>query len=317
MSTLQAVNLKNAASASNNIVLDASGNATFAGTAAMASSFLRNRIINGDMRIDQRNAGASVNVTSGSAVFGPDRFQVFSIGSTQVIQRVAGTGGFQNALQITGAAGNTTTTVFQRIEAANSFDLAGNTVTVSARITVPSAITLTWFLFRANATDNFSGVTQEATGTVSLSSGVNTVSFSAALSASATTGLQLDLRFGAFTSGSLQITGVQLEVGTAATPFERRQYGQELAWCQRSYMLSTNGYGWGYAAGAGNYRATSVSFPVTMRSSPTIALSSISYGFASSLTTESINPNGFGGYVTIGGAANFTVSFTYAASIEL
>ena len=82
-------------------------------------------------------------------------------------------------------------------------------------------------------------------------------------------------------------------------------------------MLSTNGYGWGYTAGAGNYRATSVSFPVTMRSSPTITLSSITYGSASSLTTEGINPNGFGGYVTTGGATNFTVNFTYAASIEL
>ena len=32
-----------------------------------------------------------------------------------------------------------------------------------------------------------------------------------------------------------QITGVQLEVGTVATPFEHRSYGQELALCQRYY----------------------------------------------------------------------------------
>jgi len=36
------------------------------------------------------------------------------------------------------------------------------------------------------------------------------------------------------------ITGVQLEVGTAATPFERRQYGQELALCQRYYQKGSS-----------------------------------------------------------------------------
>jgi len=37
------------------------------------------------------------------------------------------------------------------------------------------------------------------------------------------------------TSDYWQITGVQLEVGTVATPFEHRSYGEELALCQRYY----------------------------------------------------------------------------------
>ena len=37
------------------------------------------------------------------------------------------------------------------------------------------------------------------------------------------------------TSNTWQLTGVQLEVGDTATPFEHRSYGQELALCQRYY----------------------------------------------------------------------------------
>jgi hypothetical protein len=37
-------------------------------------------------------------------------------------------------------------------------------------------------------------------------------------------------------SATWQVTGVQLEVGDTATPFEHRQYGQELALCQRYYF---------------------------------------------------------------------------------
>ena len=40
-----------------------------------------------------------------------------------------------------------------------------------------------------------------------------------------------------------QITGVQLEVGTVATPFEHRSYGEELALCQRYYQIIQEGAG--------------------------------------------------------------------------
>jgi hypothetical protein len=70
----------------------------------------------------------------------------------------------------------------------------------------------------------------------------------------------------AATSGATwQITGVQLEVGDTATPFEHRSYGDELARCERYFIRS-----WHTAANSGN----SQTYPgtVTGRASNTGAL---------------------------------------------
>jgi len=52
-----------------------------------------------------------------------------------------------------------------------------------------------------------------------------------------------NLGVGGATSDYFAITGVQLEVGSVATPFERRSYGAELALCQRYYQIITTGNG--------------------------------------------------------------------------
>ena len=65
-----------------------------------------------------------------------------------------------------------------------------------------------------------------------------------------------------------QITGVQLEVGSTATPFEHRSFGDELARCQRYYYKISNLFGVGYANNnqQGN---VNLPFPVRMRTNPT------------------------------------------------
>jgi len=81
------------------------------------------------------------------------------------------------------------------------------------------------------------------------------------------------------TANELYITGVQLEVGDTATPFEHRSFGDELLRCQRYlYRLETettsgafaNLTGWSADATYG-----SILYPVEMRSAP-----ALSYGAA-------------------------------------
>ena len=70
-----------------------------------------------------------------------------------------------------------------------------------------------------------------------------------------------------------QLTGVQLEVGSVATPFEHRSFGEELALCQRYYFkIQADGSADSFAMGSVINSTTSdhnVFFPVQMRSSPT------------------------------------------------
>ena len=88
------------------------------------------------------------------------------------------------------------------------------------------------------------------------------------------------------TSGATwQITGVQLELGKVATPFEHRSYGEELALCQRYYQTSSPDIT-PYRTFA-NYTATTAygiwQFPVQMRAVPTVTFASSGWSIYSNV----------------------------------
>jgi len=94
------------------------------------------------------------------------------------------------------------------------------------------------------------------------------------------------------------VKNVQVELGSVATPFEHRSYGEELALCQRYYWQGTvngNGYGFVYGTTAQWPKGGSVSFPTTMRAYPTgtIVTSPSTTNCTVGVSNLSESPNGF------------------------
>jgi hypothetical protein len=281
----------------------------------------RNRIINGDMRIDQRNAGASLtNVSNGAFI--TDRFQYDRAGLGITAEFTASQStdaptGFRNSLkldtttaQTLGASGGTYIGISHKVEGFNMADLAGGTATLSFRVKATKTGTYSVVLKNSGSDQNFVG---EYTVSASNTWEEKTVSIPAIPTAGTwnyTNGTGLQVFFclavaddvGTATIGSwissnvfgsvnnvegadntandFYITGVQLEAGSVATPFERRPYGTELALCQRYFQKSYN-----LETAVGAVTTTGiivvlpnnssfgeflqVRFPVAMRASPT------------------------------------------------
>jgi hypothetical protein len=275
-------------------VLTSSGSQTITGTMVMGSSFLRNRFINGNMQIWQRGTSFS---TPASGSYTADRMYVGWTGAAPAsVAQVAGPTGFTYAARITGAASNTLVTFGQKIESANCADLANKSVTVSVVLLASVAQTFTWAIFYANATDNFSASTQIATGSWSVTTSAATYTATISLPSQAANGLQFQIypnSAGAFTSGTFDVTGLQLEEGSSATPFERPLISKQVADCQRYYcktfslgtapgnnITSTGALKGASRNGSTTEPSANWKFPVSMRTEPTVTLYNTGSGTA-------------------------------------
>lgn len=307
----------------------------------------RNRIINGDMRVDQRNSGSVVTFTTltSGQTYTVDRWDGTKNSNNKAYTiRRSGEApvGFTSSLlfTVTSTDGVTSSNdynfVRQYIEGYNVADLmwgTANAKPVTLSFWVRSSVTGTYSVslviqgagnYPATYTINSANTWEYKAMTVpGPTSGTWPTDNTAGL------GIYFDMGNGTTyttttntwtygqnvfggtgvtklvqTNGATwYLTGVQLESGTVATPFERRSFGQELALCQRYYQKSydlntaigTNtNVGRTFIIGRGTGTnidyCNTVHFPVRMRSTPTMKYYSVS-GTADSWNTTNTSGN--------------------------
>lgn len=294
----------------------------------------RNRIINGDMRIDQRNGGAVVTHVGVSNMYGMDRMVFNSTGTPQFsVQRVVDAPpGFTHSAKLTTTTSGTPAAsdfsyFVQYVEGLTVSDLgfgtaAAQTVTIS-------------FWFKSSLTGTFGGALKngastraypfaivvsaantwefktltipgDVTGTWDIGIGYGmTLAFDigcgstnkgtpGAWNATANIGVTGGVNLVATAGASLNITGIQLEAGLVATPFERRPYGQEFELCQRYYQQAAPGNGAIFRAIGGGTGVIHywMPFQVAMRAAPTMTVGTPTYSNASAASWANVTPDG-------------------------
>jgi hypothetical protein len=312
-----------------NIAQSGSNNVTF-----------RNKIINGNMVIDQRNAGASVSV-DGAAPFCMDRWfgQDITDGAFSVQQVSDAPAGFVNSAKVTITTADTSLAATQRtrfcqpVEGYNIADLGwgtANAQTVTLSFWVKSSLTgtfggnignesrsypFTYTITTANTweyeTITIAGDTSGTWNTTNSSGFKLMFSLGAGSSYLGTAGAWATADYWGATgqvqvigtnAATWQVTGVQLEAGTTASPFEYRQYGTELALCQRYYEIiqSVNNIGqasqsvYDGVSGGANFRVEKRTTPTVTRVSGTATNRTSGAAGSNTGTPDNVTQYGFG-----------------------
>jgi hypothetical protein len=257
--------------------LEVAGNVIVNGSLSAPNMFMgRNRIINGDMRVDQRDSSNNPVTTSGA--FATDRYYLATLGISAGLQQAvlpSPLPGFQRCLRfyITSTKGSLATNDYtgfeHKIEGLNMGDMYWGTIyaqPVTVSFWVYSSITGTFVvaLRNGNATRSYVSnvvvatanvwqyvtivVPGETTGTWATNNILGlilNVLFVAGSTFHTTAGVwQAGNFFGtssttnfAASLSNVYVTGLQLERGAMATSFEFRPYAVELALCQRYYEV--------------------------------------------------------------------------------
>lgn len=257
-----------------------------------AAPTFRNRIINGAMGIWQRGTSFT-NVATTNNFYTADRWganRSSDASGLTVSQSTDVPSGFKYSAKFQRASGDTATnavSIFNSNESINTLDFAGQQVTLSFYAKVganwSASNNINVSIRSGTGTDQrvyqFTGLVSQSS-TITLTSSWARYSITKTVPSNATE-VGAIISGGAFTGtagadDSIYITGVQLEAGSVATPFEHRLYGTELQLAQRYYWAIGSRITVGRVTGATGGYCAHDPYPVAMRSAPTITWSSVS-----------------------------------------
>jgi len=268
----------------------------------------KNRILNGQMAIDQRNAGASVTPANGASTYTLDRWSFYVSQASKLTTQQSSTAptGFVNSLLVTSSSAYSVGAgdifeVRQFVEGYNTADLmwgTANAQTVTLSFWVRSSLTgtfggairnsasdrsyvfsysissaNTWEQKTVTITGDTSGTWLTTTGRgigifFSLGAGSTALKAAGSWGAGEYEGVTGQTNLVGTNGATFYITGVQLEKGSTATSFDYRPYGTELALCQRYFYKHNTS--WGSSFNSSNSTLIGYPFKVTMRAQPTM-----------------------------------------------
>ena len=262
----------------------------------------KNLIINGGFDVWQR--GTSFTPSSGSVSFTADRWGYYTNGgTTRAAAKVSEivNGEMRDVLKATIVGATNADTRFLRQPIENLKQFSGKTLTLSFWAKASVAIDYRLERREKYGTGGSSNV-DIVFDTVSITTSWQkfTSTFTVGDLSAKTFGpdntsnlLLMWKQIGIPADHDLYISDVQCELGSVATDFEHRSYGEELALCQRYYhfMKIANGNEFagivdGYYTG-GNYMTRHFLFPVTMRTTPSVT--NMSMGSTSNCNSFSVN----------------------------
>ena len=316
------------------------------GTGALSH---RNLIINGAMNVAQRGTSFSGTSGGAESHFAVDRWRYgHKTGTVTITQNgVSDLVGFQNSVKVqvtgTGSAAQGNQDLFETKIEGQDLVSAGWGLSNAKDLTLS-------FYYKSNSTDNrvawfYNPQRGRDFAVIFAASAVNTwekitinipadqafddsngaglyIRFVLSSGSQFTTGLASTwgaigndryagvANFHSSTSNYVEFTGVQLEVGDTATPFEHRSYGEELTKCQRYYSrLNSDGSVYAEFGLIAAYDSTQgiayIQYPITMRASPTATQvgSFIASGNANlpvtSFTFQNATKNGIRDHITV------------------
>ncbi len=308
----------------------------------------KNKLINGQFQIDQRNAGASVTA-SASTTYTLDRwcYSADAASKFTVQQSSTAPSGFTNSLLVTsssaysvgasevflirqfiegynvsdfgfGASGASTICISFWVRSSLTGTFGGSIQNAAENRSYPFSYTIssanTWEQKSVTITGDTSGTWNKTNGTgiavnFSIGSGSTKSGTAGAWVGSGITSVTGAVSVVGTNAATWYVAGVQLEKGSTATSFDYRPYGTEFDLCQRYYIKITGSSATICNGGWSNSTLASLYWAFPTTMRTTPTLSSTSSGF----TLQNLGPGADGANATVGSGNNFT---TYGVAVQ-